>query len=197
MTMEHRVEVLTGLIDEFVREYPRRCYLRPAKINGYPTGYCGAMTYRIINVKRRKGKMKTLKIIVLFFMFIMVGGGYLVADAAEVTTERRVEWEQDQETFDSMDHWELLMGDAPGGPYVKVTDIGKPTSPPTGGIYVLEPVEITVTGQMGKTVTKYFVMEAVTADGVRSGFSNEALSDFKIALGVPFTLKMSVITKGE
>ena len=58
MTMEHRVEVLTGLIDEFVREYPRRCYLRPAKINGYPTGYCGAMTYRIINVKRRKGKME-------------------------------------------------------------------------------------------------------------------------------------------
>ena len=96
-----------------------------------------------------------------------------------------------------MDHWELFWGDVAGGPYVKITNIQKPTTPPTGGIYVLPEITLTVEGQMGKVVTKYFVLEAVMADGERSGFSNEEPSDFKIVMGVPFNLKMNVITQGN
>jgi len=40
-------------ISQHLDEFPKRCYLKPAKINGHPVGYCGAMTFKIINVKRR------------------------------------------------------------------------------------------------------------------------------------------------
>ena len=135
--------------------------------------------------------------IIMAFLAIVIFCGFILIQAAEVTTTRKIEWEQDQATFDAMDHWELLWGDAAGGPYVKITNIGKPTTPPVGGIYTLPEITLIVEGQMGKTVTKYFVIEAVMADGERSGFSNEALSDFKIAMGVPFTLKVNVITQGN
>ena len=50
--------------------------------------------------------------------------------SAEINTDRRVEWEQDQPTSVILTHWELFWSDTSGGPYVKITDIAKPASPP-------------------------------------------------------------------
>ena len=135
--------------------------------------------------------MKKLWVIVFLFLFI----GW--ANAAEVTTSRKVLWEQDEATLTVMDHWELFWSDTAGGPYIKITNIVKPTQPPTGGIYTLDPIELTVSGQMGKTVTKYFVMQAVMPEGEVSGWSNEASSAFKIAMGKPFNLIINVYTVPE
>ena len=136
---------------------------------------------------------KLLTCLVIIFMIVFASW----VNAAEVTTSRKVAWEQDEATFAVMDHWELFWSDAAGGPYVKITNIGKPTEPPIDGIHTLDPIELTVSGQMGKTVTKYFVIQAVMAEGEVSGWSNEALSDFKIAMGKPFNLIMEVYTIPE
>jgi len=51
------MEMITHAINQYLKQFPKRCYLKPAKINGHPVGYCGAMTFKIINVeKRRKRK---------------------------------------------------------------------------------------------------------------------------------------------
>jgi hypothetical protein len=138
--------------------------------------------------------MKKLILTILAITLIVFVG---LAYATDITTTRKVLWEQDAETFAAMDHWELAWGNASGGPYTKITDIGKPATDPIGGVYTLEPISLTVTGQMGKTVTKYFVIRAVMAEGEVSDWSNEATSAFKIAMGVPFNLIINIYTAPE
>ena len=49
--------LLEACILKYIQESRFRCYIRPAKINGYPLGYCGAKTFKIIKTKKR-GKSK-------------------------------------------------------------------------------------------------------------------------------------------
>jgi len=50
---EVRIAVIGKMVRAHMQQHEYRCYLKPAKINGHPIGYCGAMTFKIINVKRR------------------------------------------------------------------------------------------------------------------------------------------------
>ena len=50
-------ELLEACISKYIQETNFRCYIRPAKVNGHPIGYCGAKTFKIIEVKKR-GKRK-------------------------------------------------------------------------------------------------------------------------------------------
>ena len=135
--------------------------------------------------------MKKLIVFLISLVFVAT------VTAAEVNTSRKVLWEQDVETFAVMDHWELFWGNDAGGPYTKIQDVAKPTQTPVDGIYTLDAIVLTVTGQMGKTVTKYFVMRTVMPEGEKSEWSNEATSDFKIVMGVPFNFIIEVITKSN
>ena len=115
----------------------------------------------------------------------------------DVSPPRTIQWEQDIETLAILERWELYMSDAETGPWAKLFDIPKPVDTSIGefsGEYIL-----TVSGQIGKTVTKYFVLIAIAKDEtgaeIFSEDSNVASSDFKIVPGKPFNLKVNVTAR--
>lgn len=89
----------------------------------------------------------------------------------------KVAWEQAAADFTSLDKWTLYWSDTETGAFTKVADI-----PYTGGAGPTFTSEqpITVTGQPGQQVTKYFRMTAWSKTGKESGPSNTASGAFAI-----------------
>jgi len=56
VVFENRVALIREIVSQYLKETDFRCYLKPAKINGHPVGYCGARTFKIIEVKTRRKK---------------------------------------------------------------------------------------------------------------------------------------------
>jgi hypothetical protein len=109
--------------------------------------------------------------------------------SADLNKTIKFGWDQDAETLAVMTKWELHWSETAGGGYVKSTDI-----PYTGGgtgSYTSD-VPLVISGQVGDTVTKYFVLRACTSAKC-SEFSNEVSQDFVIPLGAPFTFTIEVI----
>jgi hypothetical protein len=136
----------------------------------------------------------------LIFLIMVLCGlmilGATVAPAFEVNSARKISWEQDLTTMEILTRWELFWADVPGGPYVKLFNIARPVGDPATSFQ--GQYNITVSGVIGTTVTKYFVMRSVAPDvaegEVFSNWSEEALSDFKIVPGQPFNIIIEVYT---
>lgn len=118
------------------------------------------------------------KAIILLLTVLLVGVFPLFVQAEDKVETVTFAWDQPDRTL--LEKWEMHWGDAPGGPYVKMTDL----------IYQGQdqdafesPIEATVSGAPASTVIKFFVLRACgTVEGTLecSDWSNEVSYAFVI-----------------
>jgi len=54
LAREARIAVICKMVQAHMQCYEYRCYLKPAKINGFPLGYGGAMTFKVVKCKMKE-----------------------------------------------------------------------------------------------------------------------------------------------
>lgn len=140
----------------------------------------------------------------LFFLFIigLLALGFDLSQAqspkvvTSATQELTLGWDQVATDFPSLGGWTLFIRATSGGS--KESQI---TIPYTGGTGPFTSTQtFTVTGEAGSVVRKYFVLDAVSKNGIHSDVSNEVFYDFQIPFGnvtVPLnlTVKVKVLVK--
>jgi hypothetical protein len=114
----------------------------------------------------------------------------LEAKAADKVDTLRFTYKQDPATLSVLVGWELFWGDAAGGPYVKALDIPKPAGT-TSTVFQSEGT-LTVSGNPGDTVKKYFVIRPIDANGNFPAWSNEVMVDFPIPVVMQPTYEFTV-----
>lgn len=148
--------------------------------------------------------MNRKRLLIIFFLIMFIP---VCLYAAEVSRSITFVWNQEQSDLSSLHSWKLYWSSTSGGPYTPVLDTnGNPFEiiydpNDTDGEYTASQI-MTVTGDPGATVRKYFVMTAVSADDVETEYSNEAVNtatgnnyvEFRIPseVGVPFQLRVTV-----
>ena len=110
----------------------------------------------------------------------------VIALAADTTKTLKFAWDYDSGQLAQVAGWGLYMRPTSGGPAEQTIGVTKGATLATSQTF-------TVTGSPGQTVRKFFVMDAVSSDNERSGYSNEVYFDFKIPLSAPFNLTVEVI----
>ena len=85
-------------------------------------------------------------------------------------------WDQAATDLPNLAGWGLYVMTASGG--TKDTIIAVPYTSGNGPFQASQ--SFTVTGTPGSTVRRYFVLDAVSRNGNRSGYSNEVFYDFVI-----------------
>lgn len=143
--------------------------------------------------------MKKLLVGLVGLLFLMIPVLGLSAPVSS-TSVLTFEWEQDAASLEQISGWVLYESATTGTGYVKVTDITY-TGPATT-TYVSD-VPITVSGTVGTTVNRYYVLKAknkiiegVEGSGLESDPSNEVLQAFIIPIpvpNVPFNLKIKAV----
>jgi len=106
--------------------------------------------------------------------------------AADTSKTLKFTWEYDSGQLAQVAGWGLYMRATSGGPAEQTIGVTK-------GATLTASQTFTVTGSPGQTVRKFFVLDAVSTDNGRSGYSNEVYFDFKIPLSAPFNLTVEVI----
>lgn len=130
-------------------------------------------------------------IVMLLMVFILVA--VAPAMAAETTKTLTFEWEQETVDLPYLAKWSLYWSDTSGSGYVKVADV-----PYTGGAGPTMTTDqaLLVAGAPGSSVTKYFVLTAVSKNGMESAWSNEINDTFVPPypnVTVPFNLRIRVV----
>ena len=129
--------------------------------------------------------MKKLLIVIAILLVTSLGF------AADFTRNLTFEWGQASTDLPNLQGWGLYVMTTSGG--AKPAPI--PVTYTTGTGPFTATSSFTVTGNPGATVRRYFVVDAVGKNLVRSGFSNEVFYDFVIPFSdvtTPITLKVTV-----
>ena len=111
-----------------------------------------------------------------FLSIIMVLALSSLAMAADFSKQLTFGWDQAAADLPNLQGWGLYVMTASGG--TKPAPIVVPYT--TGNGPFTAASTFTVTGTPGSTVRRYFVLDAVSRNGNRSGFSNEVFYDFVI-----------------
>ena len=114
--------------------------------------------------------MKRLLIILAILIFAAP------AMAADFTKSITFAWDQSASDLPNLQGWGLYVMTASGG--TKPAAIAVPYTTGNGPFQASQ--SFTVTGTPGSTVRRYFVLDAVSLNGNRSGYSNEVFYDFVI-----------------
>lgn len=129
--------------------------------------------------------MKRMELIGLILVLLFVTWFATASHAAEETPTITFAWEQDAASYELLTRWQLGVGDQPGGPYAEFHDI--PKGEPADGETHQGAVDIVFTGEVGQTVTRYFILRACTTaeDNSCSAWSTEISHAETITLGTP------------
>ena len=128
--------------------------------------------------------MKRLLIILSILLFAASG---MAADFSKSLT---FSWNQASVDLPNLKEWGLYVMTSSGG--TKPAPIVVPYTTGTGPFTAVS--AFTVTGVPGSTVRRYFVLDAVSKNLNRSGFSNEIFYDFQIPFSdvvTPMSLKVT------
>jgi hypothetical protein len=133
------------------------------------------------------------KLLLILFMVFAIAFTAFADDKVETL---RFTYKQDAATLSVMSGWQLHWSDVSGSGYVKALDVPKPAAP--GPSFQTE-AALTVTGNPGDTVTKYFVLRAVDAAGNATGWSNEVSIgfDIPIVMNPPYEFTVEVIVQPQ
>ena len=131
---------------------------------------------------------KSIAIIFLAMMLFFAPGP---ASAADFSKQLTFSWDQAVSDLPNLKEWGL---------YVMTTSSGTKPAPivvpyTSGNGPFTAASTFTVTGTPGSTVRRYFVLDAVSKNGNRSGYSNEVFYDFVIPnadVTTPMTFKVTV-----
>lgn len=96
--------------------------------------------------------------------------------AADLSMELDFAWEQASADLPNLKEWGLYIMSSSGG--TKPTPIVVSYTSGSGPFTTSS--DFTVTGTPGTTVRRYFVLDAVSKNNNRTGFSNEVYYDFEI-----------------
>ena len=110
--------------------------------------------------------------------------------AADYSKSLTFQWNQTATDIPNLKEWGLYPMTASGG--TKDTRITIPYTSGTGPFQAAS--SFTVTGLPGSVVRRYFVLDAVSKNDNRSGFSNEVFFDFQIPFSdvtVPMSLTVT------
>src|SRR5512137_2025167 len=111
--------------------------------------------------------MKKLIIILAILIFAAP------AMAADFSKSLTFAWDQAAADLPNLKEWGLYVMTTPGG--TKPAPIVVPYTTGSGPFQASQ--SFTVTGTPGSTVRRYFVLDAVSKNGNRSGYSNEIFYD--------------------
>ena len=128
--------------------------------------------------------MKRLLIILAILIFAST------AMAADFNKSLTFAWDQASTDLPNLKEWGLYVMTASGG--TKPAPIVVPYTSGSGPFTAAS--TFTVTGLPGSTVRRYFVLDAVSKGGNRSGYSNEVFYDFVIPFAdvtTPMSLKVT------
>ena len=117
--------------------------------------------------------MKKLLVLIMLGLLV-VGGG--IATAAEVSKGLTFQWEQAASDIPNLKEWGLYVMTSSGG--AKSSPVVVPYTSGNGPFQAAS--SFTVTGNPGTIVRRYFVLDAVSKNDNRSGYSNEVFYDFQI-----------------
>lgn len=112
-----------------------------------------------------------------------------LAMAADFSKSITFAWDQAATDLPNLQGWGLYVMTTSGG--TKPAPIAVPYTSGNGPFQASQ--SFTVTGNPGSTVRRYFVLDAVSRNGNRSGFSNEVFYDFVIPnadVTTPMTLRV-------
>jgi hypothetical protein len=123
------------------------------------------------------------KLLLIVMMLLVVPFTVLAADT---TKTLKFAWDYDASQLAQISGWGLYMRAISGGPAEQTIGVQKGSTLTTSQTF-------TVSGTPGQTVRKFFVMDAVSIENERSGYSNEVYVDFKIPMSAPFNLTVEVI----
>ena len=115
----------------------------------------------------------------------------LPAFAADTTMELDFAWTQATADLPSLREWGLYIYNTPGGTKPAPNVVAYTTG---NGPFTTSQT-FTVTGFPGTTVRRYFVMDALSKTGNRTGFSNEVFYDFPIPFSdvtTPMSLTVTI-----
>lgn len=114
------------------------------------------------------------KLFVIFALLLLVFA--VPATAADFSKQVTFGWDQASTDLPNLKEWGLYVMTSSGG--TKPAPIVVPYTSGTGPFTAAS--TFTVTGTPGSTVRRYFVLDAVSKNLKRSGFSNEVFYDFVI-----------------
>lgn len=129
-----------------------------------------------------KNLLRALLIVLLFT-------GSVFAD--DFTKSLTFAWDQATSDLPNLQGWGLYVMTSSGG--TKPAPINVAYTSGTGPFTATQ--SFTVTGTPGSTVRRYFVLDAVSRSGNRSGYSNEVFYDFVIPFSdvtTPMSLRVTV-----
>jgi len=117
--------------------------------------------------------------------------------ADDKAEQLRFTYKQDAATLSVATGWELHWSDVSGSGYVKAVDIPKPAGQ-AGPAFQTE-AALTVTGNPGDTVTKYFVLRTVDGAGNVTGWSNEVsyAFDIPVVMQPPYEFTVEVVIQPQ
>ena len=128
----------------------------------------------------------------LIILLLFVGTA-LSADLAKPLT---FTWDQATTDLPNLQGWGLYVRATAGGAHESLIPV-----PYTGGNGpFLASQTFTVTGNSGTTIRKFFVLDAVSKSGNRSGFSNEVFYDFVFPYAdvtTPMSLKVTAAVQPQ
>ena len=133
-------------------------------------------------------KKLVLSSLMIAFTVFAVSVSVLAAENTETLT---FAW--DQEDLTGVDHWNLYWSDT-AGQYVGNPVVAVQYDPTMAGNAFSQTQTLTVTGEPGTIVTKYFVITAASVGNeIESNHSNEVMVQFKIPISGPFNFTVTVM----
>ena len=129
-----------------------------------------------------------------FLMLGLVGLVMLASQgfAADFDKSLKFSWDQAASDLPSLKEWGLYVMNSSGG--TKTAPVVIQYTSGTGPFVASQ--SFTVTGLPGTKVRKYFVLDAVSKNLARSGFSNEVFYDFDIPFSdvtIPMSLTVTAV----
>jgi hypothetical protein len=110
-----------------------------------------------------------------------------IAYSADRTVSISFQWEQAESDLPQIDRWELFWSETSGANYTGPIA----TVVYDAGLTLAGTTDIIIMGDPGAIITKYFVIRAVSKNGIVSGFSNEVSHDFQSPLSAPFSFSIT------
>ena len=130
----------------------------------------------------------------IYLSIVLVMAMVTCAVASDMTSPVKINW-KDSNLKTAGYFWTVFMSDSSGG-----DDFGDPVATinyVAGQTVFTTEQQVSVSGQGGSTIRRFFVMKANNADGVSANASNEVSLDFSVPLDAPYevTIEFVIQTK--
>lgn len=135
--------------------------------------------------------MKRISYIIFFILIALAAS--CVAHAGEKAVTVKLSWEQAVNDLPYLEKWRVYWGDLIEGPFeITGLEVINQYDPSNPTLEHFADVGLTITGNRGEVVRKYFALSAVGNDGSETALSQPTPDPLEVTIPVDLTLPQSV-----